>query len=60
MNPCAWSGLDHLMHHGRRDPEKPPEVCFGRWHAVNLAVVLEAIQIPVDAVRESRAEQRGR
>jgi len=33
------------MHDGRRDPEKPPEICFGRWDAVNLAVVVDEREV---------------
>lgn len=46
--------LDHLMHDGRRDPEEATEVCFSRWHAVNLAVVIDERQVLALLGRERR------
>jgi hypothetical protein len=37
--------LDHLMHYRRRDSEKPPEICFGRRDAMNLAVVVDKREV---------------
>ena len=46
--------LDHLMHDGRRDPEEATEVCFSRWHAVNLAEVIDERQVLALLGRERR------